>query len=876
MSQGLRHSLLFWAVLVGTSANAFSQQQSSSSAWTGNVASADWFSTNWTNGETAFGSGQTATFTNTQTPATSTINLGNNVTIGDLVFGNGNWNLASTQGRVLTLTVGTGSTPGITVNNQSVTIATQISGNQGFTKFGTGTLTLSGANNLTGALTISEGALNIRTTNALGDTNSGTVVSSGAALQIQGGITTNAESLMINGTGVSNNGALRNISGNNTFSGAITLGSASTIQSDSGTLTLDVASGNAISATNQNITFSGSGNVTVADSISLGNGSLTKSDGGTLTLSSSNSFSGGTTWGNSNAAGIISIGNNAALGTGTFTVSNAGTVGGNNWIQSSDATARTISNNITVAGSGVNFNTSGSGDLTFSGNVGLGGTSVTTRNFNIVNSRTEFSGTISGAANLGKGSAGTLVLSGANTYTGSTTISGGTLQLGNGGTTGSLATGSAITVNSGGIFSINQSDTVTQGIDFSGAAISGAGGFTQAGTGTTILTAANTYTGNTTVSNGTLQLGNGGTTGSLSASSAISVSSGATFSVNQSDTVTQGVDFSGSAISGQGGFTQAGTGTTVLTAANTYTGPTTVSNGTLQLGNGGTGGSLSTSSTISVASGAAFSVNQSDTVIQGTDFSGAAISGQGGFRQDGTGTTILTAANTYTGATNVNAGTLRINGNQINATGAVTVNNGATLGGSGTVGGATTFQAGSTHSPGNSPGLQTFNAGLTYLSNSSVKWELVTNDNSLALRGQTNGYDGINVNGGPLTIQSSVTSSLVFDGSLNGGTSSVLWTDAFWAANRSWLVYQNALAPNFASASIFDTILISADSNGDQLSTVRAGAGFSWQLVGTNLFLNYTLSAAAVPEPGTWGILCVAAALGLARYKRRKNSTTTV
>ena len=100
---------------------------------------------------------------------------------------------------------------------------------------------------------------------------------------------------------------------------------------------------------------------------------------------------------------------------------------------------------------------------------------------------------------------GAIVLSGANTYTGSTTVSNGTLQIGGGGTTGSLSTGSAITNNGALVF--NRTDTVTQGTHFSAAAITGSGSLTQAGTGTLVLNAANSYTGATTVSSGVLATG---------------------------------------------------------------------------------------------------------------------------------------------------------------------------------------------------------------------------------------------------------------------------------------------------------------------------------------------------------------------------------
>ncbi|MBR0666409.1 autotransporter outer membrane beta-barrel domain-containing protein, partial [Roseomonas hellenica] len=103
-------------------------------------------------------------------------------------------------------------------------------------------------------------------------------------------------------------------------------------------------------------------------------------------------------------------------------------------------------------------------------------------------------------------------------------------------------------------------------------------------------------------------------------------------------------------VSGSGTLRQEGTGTTVLTGANTYTGGTTITAGTLQLGNGGTTGSILGN----VANAGTLAFNRSDTVT----FAGV-VSGTGGVRQDGTGTTVLTGANTYSGRTQVNAGILR-------------------------------------------------------------------------------------------------------------------------------------------------------------------------------------------------------------------------
>ena len=105
-----------------------------------------------------------------------------------------------------------------------------------------------------------------------------------------------------------------------------------------------------------------------------------------------------------------------------------------------------------------------------------------------------------------KSGPGTVILTGDNTYAGTTTIAGGVLQLGNGQATGSI-TGD---VANGGTLIFNRSDTLTYG-----GVISGAGAVQQVGAGTTVLTGDSTYTGATTITAGTLQIGNGGATGSL-------------------------------------------------------------------------------------------------------------------------------------------------------------------------------------------------------------------------------------------------------------------------------------------------------------------------------------------------------------------------
>ena len=186
------------------------------------------------------------------------------------------------------------------------------------------------------------------------------------------------------------------------------------------------------------------------------------------------------------------------------------------------------------------------------------------------------SGTIvnSGGATaaLTKGGAGTLALTAANTYDGGTTVSTGTLQLGNGGTTGSVAGNIA----NAATLVFNRSDS---GLVLAGT-ISGAGGVVQAGPGLTLLATANTYTGSTTVSSGTLQIGNGGTDGAIGATSGIAVASGATLAFNRTD------DYGGSfsrVISGSGSVALA-SGSLTLAGANTFSGDTVLNGGTLIIG----------------------------------------------------------------------------------------------------------------------------------------------------------------------------------------------------------------------------------------------------------------------------------------------------
>jgi outer membrane autotransporter protein len=151
----------------------------------------------------------------------------------------------------------------------------------------------------------------------------------------------------------------------------------------------------------------------------------------------------------------------------------------------------------------------------------------------------------------------------------------------------------------------NRSDVQT----FAGQ-ITGSGAVNQIGAGTTILTANNTYTGGTTISAGTLQLGDGGATGGIVGN----VANNGALSFNRSDAVT----FAG-LISGSGTVNQNGSGATILTAQNTYGGPTNVNSGVLRAGAAST---LSPNSAVNMAAAGTLDLNGYSQTVAGVTNAG--------------------------------------------------------------------------------------------------------------------------------------------------------------------------------------------------------------------------------------------------------------
>ncbi|MFZ5783588.1 MAG: autotransporter domain-containing protein [Pseudomonadota bacterium] len=423
-------------------------------------------------------------------------------------------------------------------------------------------------------------------------------------------------------------------------------------------------------------------------------GSLVKVGTGILTLTGTNTYTGGTTI----TGGMINFAAADNFGTGTITLDGGG-------LQWATGTTTDISVRLAALGAGGGtFDTNGNDVTLASGLTGIGG--------------------------LTKAGAGTLTLGAASTYGGATAVNGGTLQAG---AVNAFSASSAVTVAAGATLALNSfsqvigslagagsvtlgSATLTAGGDnssttFSGT-LSGSGGLVKTGAGTMTLAGVSTYTGGTTVTGGTLQ----GTTSSLQGN----IVNNASVVFDQTGSGT----YAG-VMSGTGSLTLQGGGTLILAGTNSYSGGTTVTAGTLQLGsasafpsggaltvNGGTFALGNNSVTVGALSGSGGAINLGAGTLTldsgAANTLAAAISGTGGLTLQGGGTLVLSGSNTYTGATSVDASTLIVNGSLSSS---VTLGNGGRLGGSGSVG--TLVANNAVVAPGNSIGTLNVNGGFT-------------------------------------------------------------------------------------------------------------------------------------------------------------------
>ena len=456
--------------------------------------------------------------------------------------------------------------------------------------------------------------------------------------------------LTMTGGLVTVSGTLSRATYNGTSLGTINLNAGGTLQIGTGGAGSRLDVGN---LTNDGtLVFNQSNNYTYSDSIS-GSGAVTKAGAGTLTLSAANTYTGLTTI----VGGTLAYGTNNTLGTGGVAV-NGGVL---NLSTFSDSVGTVTLTSGTIAGTGT---------LTSSSGFTMEGTGLA-------------SASLAGAVGLTKSGNGTLTLSANNGYTGRTQVNGGVLAVNNTNAlagTGTISFGggslqysasntrdySAKILNSGSAIAI---DTNGQNVTFAtGLGSSNTGGLTKSGAGTLTLTASNGYTGGTTISSGTLQVGNGGTTGSIDGN----VVNNAMLTFNRSDALT----YSGE-ISGSGGLRKLGSTTLTLSGSNGYTGVTNIATGFLVLNNTN---ALAGTGTISFTGGGTLRYSASNTVDysakilsngiqikidtngQNVTFaSGLAASNTGGLRKSGGGTLTLSASNGYTGDTVVSGGTLALN-----------------------------------------------------------------------------------------------------------------------------------------------------------------------------------------------------------------------
>jgi autotransporter-associated beta strand protein len=460
-----------------------------------------------------------------------------------------------------------------------------IIGATGISKSGAGAVAISLNNTFTGNTSISGGSIEMRQAGALGTSGSVSVSGTGE-LRLSGDIAVGAKALTLNGTGASSTGALRNLSGSNGYAGAITLSGASRIHSDAGTLTL---SGGITNGSN-NLTFGGAGNITESGVIGSGAGTLTVDGTGIVTLSNAANTYTGQTFVKRGTLSVSNIGNLSAAGglgaptsiaNGTIALGDAANTGTLQWNGSSNETTDRV---IDLAGTtgGATLDASGAGALTLSSAFTFTGAGSKTLTLTGIGGTTGTPNVISGgiadpsafATSLVKTGTGVWRLDGSNTYTGSSAINGGTLLLG-------LADGlpiSALTIANGtsnATLNLNGLSQTLNGVTFGG------------------VSATRAAQGNIVTGAGVLTLGGDITYSAIGNPLGASISGnvdlgGAVRALNiaQSSSAS-GAELTLSAIiadsSATGSLAKTGSGTALLTGANTYVGETKVDGGTLSV-----------------------------------------------------------------------------------------------------------------------------------------------------------------------------------------------------------------------------------------------------------------------------------------------------
>jgi filamentous hemagglutinin family protein len=594
----------------------------------------------------------------TSNAATGNITI---VTTGSGLTGTGGMNLA--DGRTLSITQSG------TSNYAGVIAGTGVS----LTKAGAGRLNLTGANTYTGGSTVSAGTLGLYHNTAAG---TGTIAfADGTTLMLGRTVTTIANDMVLNGTVtldldtsvdyliVGGGGGGGGIIAGGGGGGGVVMGASSDL---SGSVTVTVGGGgiggigwnyagrygaNGQSSVLGSLTALGGGfgggyyesspQYSAVGSMGSGGG---YGPGANPGLSAYASDSNVTTFGNAGGSSFSDHAGGGGGGAGAAGASASGSGAGNG----GSGIASDISGASTYYGGGggggvrVGWGAAGVGG-SGGGGSGTNATSFATSGTNGLGGgggAAGYNDVISSARLGGSGGSGVVIVR----YLGGSAATGGTVSSGSGSATGYTIHNFATTGNS--TLTLNALAPVLSGT------VSGTGSLRVDATGGTVaLTGTNTYA-NTTISGGTLSVGNTAgtsTTGSLGAGT---VTNNAALVLWRSNDLT----FANN-IGGTGTLTKAGAGVATLTGTNTYSGNTSISAGTLIIGDSGTLGSGNYAGNISIANTNGGTLQYASSASQ--TLSGI-LSGAGAVTVSGSGTLTLTGNNSYSGVTTVSSGTLRL------------------------------------------------------------------------------------------------------------------------------------------------------------------------------------------------------------------------